>query len=70
MKTYNKILSALAIGSMALASCTDLDTFPQSGSFTEDQKQEVVGMLPERLAADIVGMYSSNLKQLDRKSVV
>ena len=42
MKLYNKILSALAIGSMVLASCTDLDTFPQSGSFTEEQKQDVV----------------------------
>ncbi|WP_294606402.1 RagB/SusD family nutrient uptake outer membrane protein [uncultured Bacteroides sp.] len=63
MKLYNKILSALAMGSMVLASCTDLDTFPQSGSFTEEQKQDVVGMLPERLAADIVGMYSNNLQQ-------
>ena len=44
MKTYNKILSALAIGGMALASCTDIDTFPQGGAFTEDQKQDVVSM--------------------------
>ena len=63
MKAYNKILATLAMGSMALASCVDLDTFPQSGSFTEDQKQEVVEMLPDRLAADVTGMYAANLTQ-------
>ena len=63
MKTYNKIVSAIALGSLALASCTDLDTFPQSGTFTDEQKQDVVGMFPERLAADVSGMYASNLKQ-------
>ena len=50
MKAYNKILSTLAIGSVALASCVDLDTFPQSGTFTSDQKQEVVSADPELLA--------------------
>ena len=63
MKAYNKIFSAVAVGSMALASCTDLDTIPQNGTFTEDQKQEVVEMLPERLAADVTGMYAANLTQ-------
>ena len=63
MKTYTKIASAIALGSFALASCTDLDTFPQSGTFTEEQKQEVVGLFPERLAADISGMYAVNLQQ-------
>ena len=48
MKLYNKILSALAMGSMVLASCTDLDTFPQSGSFTEEQKQRLVSKLSDR----------------------
>ena len=63
MKTYNKIISAFVIGSLALGSCADLDTFPQGGTFTDEQKQDVVGMIPERLAADIVGMYASNLVQ-------
>ena len=62
MKAY-KLFSAVAVGSMALASCADLDTFPQSGSFTEDQKQEVVEMQPDRLAADVTGMYAANLTQ-------
>ena len=63
MKTYNKIISAFVIGSLALGSCADLDTFPQGGTFTDEQKQHVVEMIPERLAADIVGMYASNLVQ-------
>lgn len=60
MKAYNKILATLAMGSMALASCVDLDTFPQSGSFTEEQKQEIVELDPSLLAADVTGMYASN----------
>ena len=63
MKTYNKILSTLAIGSLSLASCVDLDTFPQSGTFTSDQKQEVVSADPELLAAEVTGMYANNLQQ-------
>lgn len=63
MKAYNKILSTLAIGSMTLASCVDLDTFPQSGTFTSDQKQEVVSADPELLAAEVTGMYANNLQQ-------
>lgn len=63
MKAYNKILSTLAIGSVALASCVDLDTFPQSGTFTSDQKQEVVSADPELLSAEVTGMYANNLQQ-------
>ncbi len=46
-------------GLAILASCTDiLDTYPEGGTFTEDQKREVVGMIPGRLSADINGLYS------------
>lgn len=63
MKHLNKITAVVALGSVAMTSCVDLDTFPQGGAFTQDQKQEVVEALPERLAADIVGMYATNLAQ-------
>ena len=42
-----------------IASCADLDTIPEGGTFTTEQKQEVVEMIPERLQADVTGMFSS-----------
>lgn len=48
----NKIL-AVALGTAVMVSCTDLDTFPEGSTVTEDQKQEVVENNPERLQADI-----------------
>ncbi len=52
MKTYNKIW-IFALGAAVAASCSDLDTFPESGIVTEEQKVEVVEANPERLQADI-----------------
>jgi hypothetical protein len=59
MKT-NKRLLLFLMGAFILNffSCTDLDTFPESGIFTSDQKQQIAEAIPERLAADITGMYS------------
>ena len=55
MKMANKYL-VLILGGTMIASCADLDTIPEGGTFTTEQKQEVVEMIPERLQ--------------DRKSVV
>lgn len=52
MKTYNKIW-VCALGAAVAVSCSDLDTFPEGGTVTEDQKTEVVENLPGRLQADI-----------------
>ena len=52
MKTYNKIW-IFALGAGIAASCSDLDTFPESGIVTEEQKVDVVEANPERLQADI-----------------
>lgn len=41
-----------------IASCADLDTIPEGGTFTNEQKQQVVEMMPERLQADVTGMFS------------
>ena len=52
MKTYNKIW-IFALGAGIAVSCSDLDTFPESGIVTEKQKVDVVEANPERLQADI-----------------
>lgn len=52
MKAINKIW-IFALGTAVMASCSDLDTFPESGVVTEDQKKEVVENNPDRLQADI-----------------
>jgi len=46
------------VGTSILVSCTDLDTAPANSIFSEDQKMEVIKLIPERLGADISGMYS------------
>ena len=48
MKAINKIW-VFALGTAVMVSCSDLDTFPESGIVTEDQKKEVVEDNPERL---------------------
>ncbi len=63
MKIVNKLWIFVA-GLTLLFSCTDnLDTFPEGGRFTEDQKRDIVEQMPERLAADINGLYSMQSEQ-------
>lgn len=62
MKLIRKIY-ILALGGIILSSCVDLNTKPEDGIFTSDQKQEVVASLPQRLAADVNGMFSIIGKQ-------
>jgi hypothetical protein len=58
MKIVNKIW-ILIIGIALMFSCTEiLDTYPEGSTFSEEQKKEIVGKIPERLAADINGLYS------------
>ncbi len=64
MKTNKKLLLlALSAFMLNFYSCTDLDTFPESGVFTSEQKQDIVESIPDRLSADIAGMYSVLGKQ-------
>ena len=51
-------LFILALGSGFISSCTDLNTFPEGGNFTSDQKTQTVLALPARLSADVNGMFS------------
>jgi len=57
MKLAHKFF-VLALGSALISSCTDLDTFPEGGNFTSDQKTQTALALPERLSADVNGMFS------------
>lgn len=57
MKMANKYL-VLVLGGSLIVSCVDLDTIPEGGTFTNEQKQQVVEMMPERLQADVTGMFS------------
>ena len=63
MKAINKIW-VFALGTAVMVSCSDLDTFPESGIVTEDQKKEVVEDNPERLQADINTLSSIFTKLL------
>ena len=62
MKHINKIGAILA-GFALLYSCSNLDTFPEGGLITAEQKQTVGDAVPERLAAEISGMYNVIGKQ-------
>ena len=62
MKLINKIF-ILTLGLGFLASCADLNTFPEGGVLTADQKTETVKAIPGKLAADVNGMFSIIGKQ-------
>lgn len=61
MKITNKIWTLLA-GTAVLVSC-NLDTLPEGGTVTDKQKQEVVEMKPERIAADVANLASTMFMQ-------
>lgn len=61
MKLNNKIWMLLAGVSM-LASC-EIDTAPEGATVTEQQKQEVIEMNPERIAADVANLSAVIFRQ-------
>ena len=61
MKLINKTWMLLA-GAAMLASC-ELDTAPEGATVTEQQKQEVVDMNPDRIAADVVNLAATVFMQ-------
>ena len=56
MKFINKSWILIPGLVLATASCTDLDTQPEGGNSTSDQKQEIAEAIPERVAADLSGI--------------
>ncbi len=61
LKKMNRIKQILffAIGLSLLASCVDLDTYPQGGTVTSEQKTVVSTMNPSAVAAEVAGLSRS-----------
>jgi len=62
MKLAHKIF-IFTLGFGLMTSCADLDTYPEGGTFTSDQKSATAAALPERLSADVNGMFAIIGKQ-------
>jgi len=58
----NKIGIILA-GIALLFSCVDLNTLPEGGTITAEQNQTIGDAMPERVAAQVSGMYTTISKQ-------
>lgn len=56
MKKYY-IFCTLALGSLSLASCSMDDIYPEGGVQTDSQVQQTVTAAPERIKADVYGLY-------------
>ena len=52
------LLSSFVIASVALTSCTDLDTAPEGNTITSNQKGEVINNKPERGEAGVRAVFS------------
>lgn len=63
MKIFNKLI-ILAIISLFISGCSELDTNPAGGDITDGQKEEVVGKDPSKLQAEINAL-SANLITYD-----
>ena len=57
MKTTYKILS-VALSILLFSACTDLDTAPQGGTITENQKKETAANDPSKVAASVNAIFS------------
>ena len=51
------IFSGLAVASLSLTSCVDLDTAPEGSIITSDQKSEILETMPERGAAGVRAIF-------------
>lgn len=61
MKIIIKIASLFAVATF-FAAC-EIDTLPEGGTVTDKQKEEVVEMKPERIAADVANLASAMFAQ-------
>lgn len=61
MKIISKIASLLVVATFF--SACDIDTLPEGGTVTDKQKEEVVEMKPERIAADVANLASAMFAQ-------
>ncbi len=61
MKTISRFL-VLVFAALFVASCTDLNTFPEGGTKTEEQIQAAVKNNPELMKADVAAIYSKMIE--------
>lgn len=60
MKDMKKISILAIAATMAFTSCSDMDEMlPEGGTLTEDQVKETNNAIPERVSADLAGLYTS-----------
>ena len=60
MRKINKLFYILLFSTFVFfVGCSDLDLEPQGDVFTEDQKEELTKVAPERLQAEVNGLYSA-----------
>ncbi|MDD2246011.1 MAG: RagB/SusD family nutrient uptake outer membrane protein [Proteiniphilum sp.] len=63
MRKMNKLFYILFAASFIFfVGCSDLDLEPQGSVFTEKQKEELTKIAPERLQAEVNGLYSGLIK--------
>lgn len=55
---YAKIISLVFAAFLASSCIDELDTYPEGGTITQDQKDEIGEKDPSKLDADLQGMYS------------
>lgn len=55
---FNSKLIMMALAALSFASCADLDTEPEGGVVTNDQKGDVVAKNPERVKASVTAITS------------
>ena len=64
MKIFKKYINlAVFLFATLFAGCVDTDVAPEGNISTSEQKEEIAEMLPERLLADLNGMYAILGKQ-------
>ncbi len=61
MKTISRFL-VLVFAALFVASCTDLNTFPEGSTKTEEQKQAAVDAKPELMQADVAAIYATMIE--------
>ncbi|MBQ8674220.1 MAG: RagB/SusD family nutrient uptake outer membrane protein [Bacteroides sp.] len=69
MKTFNKYI-AIALVATTFVGCTDLDTFPESGTVTEEQKGETIVNDPAKAEAGVNAVFAQYSQYLPNYNAI
>lgn len=58
MKIINKIYIILIVTVVLISGCVEMDLDPQGGTVSDSQKENLIEMSPDRLSAEVNGLYS------------